>query len=208
MVRIIAFDPAVTVMGVAVLSIEDGGCHVLHTQDVVGKKLLHDKEMIKIFADVPGFCVVEAYKVLVWQLLKAWKPDEVVAERAFVHKFPAALISLTLVLNAIRVSSWVVSQRDIRIISPTQTKMIITGHGDADKDMMKLGILGNTRITYDPSIDPQTLSEHCIDAIGHGYTQYLLRHIPEATMRVYLDSRPVVPPKVKKAKKKKVKKGK
>ena len=171
--RILAFDPASTQMGVAVLDydITTQTATVLHAETIKGPSLLkHYKELTPHFAK--SFCIQTAYYHLVKEhYLKEWKPDYTVVEGAFYHKLAQTLISLTLVINSIRMAVRDAFNRDIQMVAPMETKKVIANNHIAKKDEIREGILNNPHIKWDPAVaNYEFTTEHDYDAIGHGYT--------------------------------------
>lgn len=182
--RIMSFDPAISDMGVCVaeFDIEKRTFTILFTKTVSGPKFLkYYKHLRKEFKD--AFCVLTALKkYLTEELIPEWKPDYIVTEGAFYHKFVATLISLTLVNDAIRNAARDTIGRDIYVVAPMKTKKSVAARGDVKgKEIIKLAI------TSHPMILPDNrgiglwdeLSEHEYDAIGHGFSFCAMTWMPD-----------------------------
>lgn len=172
-IRVLAFDPAATEMGIAVIDHNciTGVSMVQWVETLKGPSLLkYFKHMRPHFSN--SFCIQTAYYHYVLEdLLPSWKPDVVVSESAFVGRFPAAMISLAHVIGSIRraVCAW--CNRDIVLIAPTETKSVIANSGRAGKEDIASAIMRNSKIQFAPGVgNYEFLTEHEYDAIGHGHT--------------------------------------
>jgi Holliday junction resolvasome RuvABC endonuclease subunit len=166
--RILAVDPATTTSGWAMLevtSLNPLNIIVHKTNQIEGQKLLREKkEMSKLFSK--QFCVVDALEHEYIQLINEWNPHEVVSEGAFAHIHISAALALTLAIHALRRACYQTLGKDIIIVPPTITKLAFTGKGNADKDLMRYHFNNNDYL--DISTQSEDISEHQIDACGHG----------------------------------------
>lgn len=169
-----AFDPAASDMGWCMLEYypQTDNIVVLASMVIHGRKLLKEhKDLRAEFSD--AFCIQTVYyRLILGELLPKYKPDFIVSEGAFHHKFVATLVSLTLVINSIRQASRDWCGQDINIVAPMETKKLIAKNHMAKKEEIKTAVLSTGNIVFDPSIDHvrDMLSEHEYDAIAHGYT--------------------------------------
>ena len=183
--RVLAFDPAISAMGIIVgdYHVDSREFRIIYTETYYGPKQLKIcKEMRKEFKD--SFCILSVMKdYLTNTLIPQWHPDYIVTEGAFYHKFVATLISLTLVNNVIRTSARDTIGRDIYVVAPMKTKKSVASKGDAKKDAIK------EAITHHPMIKDcregceefpwDGLTEHEFDAVGHGFSFCAMTWMPD-----------------------------
>lgn len=173
-IRVMAFDPAASEMGCCVLDYypETDNTVVVATMTIHGRKLLKNyKNLRSEFSD--AFCIQSAYYYLILEtLLPEYTPTYIVSEGAFHHKFVATMVSLTLVINAIRQAARDWYGRDVNIVAPMETKKLIAKNHMAKKDEIKEAVLKTPNLIFDQTLDHvrEMLSEHEYDAIAHGYT--------------------------------------
>lgn len=172
-IKVLAFDPAATLMGWALMEYNTQTHMVLVT--AVGtidgrKQLKFYRDMRKLFSD--SFTIQTAYyHLLKDEIIPQASPDFIVSEGAFHHKFVATLVSLTLVINVIREVSRDLYQKDINIVAPMETKKILTKNHMAKKEEIRDAVITHKDIMFTDELYPthQMLTEHEYDAIGHGY---------------------------------------
>ena len=169
-----AIDPAAGDMGIVVLDTTLTTCTVVHAETINGRKLMKDKAMKKAFEGCHGFVISQAYKTYLWWKAREWRPDRTVVERAFTHRFPAVLVSLTIVIHAVREAIWLALGYNVDLVSPMETKKMVAGKGNAKKPEIEAGVRSLPDLVYGEGIDPTSFSEHVWDAIGHGYTLWKL----------------------------------
>lgn len=167
--RILSVDPATGKSGWSILDLirlNPLQVRIIAHGQFDGEKLFRkQKEMAERFHK--QFCTLAALGQEYEDLMRMYKPDIVVSESAFGYAHMNALISLTLAINELRRASRIVLDKDIVTVPPTITKKAFTGSGSADKDHMRLAY--QTHIYLEGKVeDGNIISEHEIDAIGHG----------------------------------------
>jgi Holliday junction resolvasome RuvABC endonuclease subunit len=181
--RILAIDPASGKSGWTILdlvSLDPFRIIIVKHAQIDGQKLLRTKkEMSKIFPDY--FCILDALEHEYMEIMKEYKPDQVVSESAFAFIHISAFASLKLVINAIRRASWLVLNKDITEVPPTITKMAFTGKGGADKDLMRWAYRTNDYLMN--TVPDDQISEHEIDAVGHG-VGHIMRDILKTVIQL------------------------
>lgn len=181
-IKVLAFDPAATLMGWALMEYNTQTHMVLVTAvgTIEGRKLLkHYRDMRKLFSD--SFTIQTAYyHLLKEEIIPQASPDFIVSEGAFHHKFVATLVSLTLVINVIREVSRDLYQKDINIVAPMETKKILAKNHMAKKEQIRDAVITHKDIMFSDDLFPihQMLTEHEYDAIGHGYA-FIQKYLPE-----------------------------
>lgn len=137
-----------------------------------GNKLLRTRKELKTkFQD--SYCKLDALEESIESLILQYQPDEIVIEGAFDHQYPATIISLTLVIGAVRRLCHKHLDKDVRVVAPRFTKMAFANHGNADKDLLRKTYLSYPRLIRYPEGEP---TEHEIDATAHGIA-YVLRDV-------------------------------
>lgn len=186
-VRVLAFDPAITDMGWAyILYDTEKKVYVVQETGIIqGSKLtsgmkLYEKRFQKAF-----MTAMKMYDVIVGLIFK-FRPHYIASEGAFYSKFPQAWASLSIVIHTLRRAWYYTIESslteavtttmgdDVYLVAPMETKKIITGKGQADKDQIKAGILKFKNL-FIKSPNKTKLTEHEYDAIGHGVTFCVLR---------------------------------
>ena len=166
--RIFAGDPATTLSGWCLLelvSINPLQIKILKRGTIDGPKLLKTrKDMMQIFQK--QFCILDALEEEYTRLLDEFRPDLVASEGAFAYVHVSAALALTLAINVLRRCAHKVLNKDVAIVPPTITKMAFAGKGNADKDQMRKAYLEAPFLI--PDTANEEISEHEIDAIGHG----------------------------------------
>lgn len=165
--RVFAVDPATTVSAWAVLDVVSFNplkiVVVAHAQ-IDGQKLLKERrELSSMFSK--QFCVLDALEEAYTRLLEEYKPNVVVSEGAFAHLHVSAALALTLAIHTLRRVSRNVLGLNVIEVPPTITKRAFANHGGADKDLMRKAYESCDYLTKTDAIE---ISEHEIDAIGHG----------------------------------------
>jgi Holliday junction resolvasome RuvABC endonuclease subunit len=166
--RVLAIDPATGKSGWTILDIYS----LLPLRIVIvkhgqldGDKLLKEKkEMLPIYGR--QFCILDALFDAYVEIMTFYKPDVVVSESAFGYKHMNALISLTLAIDTLSRAARKVLGKSVTLVPPTITKKAFTGNGGADKDLMRLAYQSNTFL--EGVVADDQITEHEIDAIGHG----------------------------------------
>ncbi len=167
-VTILAIDPGLGRTGWAVIQYDPatGITRVIATGTLKGDVLFRRRKEIKhLFSK--SFCTLDAYEEEFCEMLQKYMPDYVACEGAFYHKFPQAVISLTLMIHVLQRACYAVLKRDFYKIAPMQTKKSVTGSGNADKDVIKAFLLKDVLVIFEPEFDPDALSEHEYDAVAH-----------------------------------------
>lgn len=170
--RVVSFDPGITKMGVAVLDFyltekDFTVTEVLRTT-LSGDSLMRTrKHMYDRF--IKQYIKQDAMEEQIASIIDEYRPDAVASEGAFAYKHPAAIISLTLIIGAIRRHTHRVLDQDVHIMSPTFVKMAFSGTGEAGKPEMRATYENHPKITR---LEGKA-SEHEIDAVAHGCAMVL-----------------------------------
>ena len=172
-VRVLAYDPALTKCGWSHIEydINTGMNNVVKHGEIVGKTVLKNRKgLIGIFEN--SYLILCEIEDIVSQMIKDFKPDYIVVENAFSHRFPKAYASLVLVINAIRDAAFKTHGKDIFLIAPRESKCSVSGNGTSDKVAIQNAVLNHPNISIkDTKQQPLTsLSEHSADSIASGYT--------------------------------------
>ena len=182
--RVLAFDPGVDRMGIAVLDITYSPFHVteVYRATTNGGKLERSRKHLRgIFSQ--SYCKMDAIFEVLDDLFEEYKPDEVASEGAFGYTRPAILISLTLVIDRIRTRTHKYLNKDVHVVAPMQTKRAVTNIHDASKEQMRSWYETCPYITK----LPEEATEHEIDAVAHGVTAVMRditkTYIPELTAK-------------------------
>lgn len=166
--RIFAVDPASGKSGWAVLdvlSLYPLRVQIVATGQLDGDKLFRTrKEMFKTFKK--QYCVLDCLYDEYCDLLKRYEPMYVVSEGAFGYVHLSAFISISFAIHTLRRAAHTILYKDPIEIPPTISKKAFTGHGAADKDMMRLAF--NMTEILDKSMLTEEISEHEVDAVAHG----------------------------------------
>lgn len=165
---IFAVDPATTISGWSVLSLESISplsIKIIAHGQLDGQKLLRNKKDMSLYFQ-RQFCVLDALEEEYTRLINLYKPDVIVSEGSFGQKFMAALIALTLAINVLRRLSYKLLNKDLVEIPPTISKMAFTGSGGADKDKMRVAYHSLPYLIRIAS--EEDITEHQIDACAHG----------------------------------------
>ena len=182
-IRVLSVDPGITNMGICIGEYNRTSKHftVLKTINLQGAKhRKRDKLMRRNCSQ--SFCVLSGIKDYVLKtLLPEWSPDYIACEGAFHnHNFPGAHQALVLVIHILRECAFEWYQDDITDMAPMTIKKIVTGKGNAPKELIKTSIMSHTDITL--PFDINTLTEHEIDAIAHGYA-FCRKYIPSQPLK-------------------------
>ncbi len=182
-ITILAIDPGFGRTGWAVVNYDPNSktTVVIATGTLSGDVLFRRRKEIKhLFSK--SFCTLDAYEEEFSEMMQKYMPDYVACEGAFYHKFPAAIISLTLMIHVLQRASYAVLKRDIHKVAPMQTKKSVSGSGNADKDLIKASLLKDPSVVFGSNSHPDSLSEHEYDAVAHAvcFSRVLL---PEITAK-------------------------
>ena len=170
-IRILAFDPAAGEMGWAVIDVDTTTLTktVFRYGTLRGSQLIRDhKELLQLFPK--NFIIMDIIRVCVGSMIREYRPNYVVYESAFVHKFPQAYASLVLVIHSIRQACKTELGRDAASIAPMETKKAIANDHMATKDLIRQKIMRSPTIVIKPTKQNNIAdaNEHEIDAIAHG----------------------------------------
>lgn len=185
--RILAFDPAITDMGWAYILFDtEKKIYVVQESGVIhGNKLTAGMQTYQKRFQKSFMTSMKMYDAVV-DLIFKFRPQYIASEGAFYSKYPQAWASLSIVIHTLRRAWYYTIEAslteavnktmgdDVYLVAPMETKKIITGKGMADKDQMKAGVLAYKNL-YIKSPNKKNLAEHEYDAIGHGVTFCLLR---------------------------------
>lgn len=179
-ITVLAFDPGIGMMGWCVIQFDlsDGTTKVVAKGLLTGQHLLKErKELQNKFSK--SFIILEVYYEIFCQLIEDHKPDFVVTEGAFYHKFAQTYASLSLVIHTLRRACRIKLGIDLYEVAPMETKKEITGNHMADKNQIKQALLTRPGLTIkeSPTASLDDVSEHEYDAIGHGLT-FISKDLP------------------------------
>lgn len=180
-IRILSFDPGVGQMGWAVTDYDctTGRSHVLKYGLIKGDQVAKELRKIMLPEFSKQYTVLCAIRDTVKLLMSEYRPDYVVSEGPFAHRFVQAYASLKLVVDRLRQASHEVLNKNTYEVQPTEVKLLIFGKGTANKDEVKAGVLKCKDMTIKASkVNPiEHASEHEIDAIAVGYC-FVKRTLP------------------------------
>lgn len=172
-VRILSFDPAITVAGWAVsdYDLTTGGFMVRRFGNLLPSKIVSHadkRDLVETFGR--KIIALDVLSDMVIQLMDEHKPDFVVLENAFINgRFPNAFISLVSWISTIEMLLYKKYGKPTYRLAPKQAKRIISGDGTSDKLNIQNAVLANERITFKQKRQMVTLDEHEADAISIGY---------------------------------------
>ena len=171
-VRILSFDPALTVCGWSLIeyNLTTAKRTVTKFGDITGKSAIKArKNMLGVFEK--RFIILCELEDTVITLINEFNPDYIAVESAFSHRFVLAYAALVLVIDTIRRASYKTQNRDIYLIAPKEGKLAISNAGTSDKDAVQHAILAHTDIVIkDTKQNPvDRLSQHAADSIAIGY---------------------------------------
>lgn len=165
-ITVLAFDPGISYMGWAVLCCDVDSKNIEHISSgtIVGttEYSKEEKNLRKEFKR--SFVTLVAYEKAIEELIKSYTPDIVVSEGAFYHKFLNTFASLTLIIHVIRRMSCDVLKKDIGIISPAESKNVLTKKSCATKEDMADALLSMNKFNH---LSRDTTTEHEVDACAH-----------------------------------------
>ena len=168
--KIIGFDPAVTETGycVCIYDHKTFKLTILKTDVIKGSKFMKQvKENMILNRFTNQFCMLQLFHKTFKDLIIEHKPDVIVTETPFIHRFITAYASLKLLVDRLRLASYELLKKDIVEIAPKEVKRFVKS-GTASKEDMK-EIFNKKDIIF--KINKEKLSEHEIDSIGvvYGY---------------------------------------
>lgn len=169
---ILTVDPGSERMGYCLLRYYCSA-HVITPVDLGtlhGDKLIRqrNKHLKGIFTD--SYRKSHVYYDVFREMIVDNSVDLVGCESAFFGKFVTTIVSLTLMINAVRQASHIVLGRDIVMMTPKEAKRWAANEGDASKDTMKAAVLSAPDLikTPDASLLLDAADEHAYDAAGIG----------------------------------------
>ena len=176
--RVLSIDPGITNTGWAVTDY-NVKTSVMTTSAygnfdkaylVTQRKAMQSQDMHKRY--VKHYVLLDAYFYVICDLIEKYKPDEIVCEGAFAHKFIQAYMSLTLVIHTIRRAAHACIDKDIHIVAPQEAKLWVTSSGSSTKTETSTAILDYKNLTI-KSNKQRTIEKapnHVFDAIAIGVT--------------------------------------
>jgi Holliday junction resolvasome RuvABC endonuclease subunit len=170
-IRCLACDPGSVTFGWSLLEYDltTGHVTVLKSGTILGKTLV--KQQVKLQAQFEKRYIVlwELEKLLV-EMITEFKPDYVVSESAFSHRFAQTFAVLTMVVQAIRTAAMRTLGRDIHLIAPRESKKAVSHNGAADKATVQDAIFNNPNITINVTKNNTIadITEHAYDSIAAG----------------------------------------
>ena len=166
-IRILAIDPATGKSGYAILDVTFNPLHVkVVTRGTLdGEKLYRTRKQLAQNFD-RSYCILDALEEYYRELMAVYQPDIIVSEGAFGYQHLAALISLTQVILILKRIAHSTIGRAVVIIPPTISKLSFAQEGHAGKPEMREAFLNCPYL--DRGENPESASEHEIDAISHG----------------------------------------
>lgn len=171
---IMAVDPGVTKMGIAILK-----AHPLRPNEMVvlSRYCIEGNKVIKPYKHLRGqyedrFIVQIAFRDLFKSLIQEWAVNVVVSEGAFAFTRIAAFESLVKVISNLQWSMYdlgTITLPCLQVVSPQFVKKAWAGSGgkDVGKEEMRAQYYAATSVTGD--LDKEAATEHEIDAVAHGY---------------------------------------
>jgi Holliday junction resolvasome RuvABC endonuclease subunit len=179
--RILCFDPALTLSGWAVLDLKQSTIPIsvyrfgtISPSKLASVAALRDK--VNEFSKRLISLALLREKVL--ELLDEFKPDYIVVEDAFYHpKRPNAYISLMQWINILEMTTYQHLNKPVYRIPTRAAKLCVAGSGDGDKLNIQTAILNRTDIVFKQKKLIENLNEHVSDAIAVGYT-FCVNYLP------------------------------
>lgn len=179
--RILAFDPANTDMGWAVLvcDLKTNSIHVEVSGVIKGKNMCSGfPRWARVRLSKPFLSSIRVYD-LIKNLIHTYKVHFTCSESAFFGRFPQVWASLSIVIYNIRRAAFEILHDDVHVVAPSETKRTVSGKGRSGKDAVKNGVLKYKNLTFSPPTDGRKiteLEEHEYDAIGHGIAFFRLKY--------------------------------
>jgi Holliday junction resolvasome RuvABC endonuclease subunit len=180
-VRILSFDPGLTVSGWAVLdfNMHDGTMTVSKLGMLTPNKIVSRADM-RDEVDKYGkrLMALSMLKDMVTELYEEYKPDYIAVEDNFFNsKYPtayAALIHWTMTVDFLMKDKY---GKPVYKIPPKLIKQYISGSGDASKVSVQQAIMDNDKIVFRSNQLYNNLMEHTADAIAIGWA-FLQEFLP------------------------------
>jgi Holliday junction resolvasome RuvABC endonuclease subunit len=171
-IRIFCADPSITNFGWSLLDYELSSGHttVVKSGTITGKSMLKQEAELKDLYE-SRYVVLWGIEKLLRDMIAEFKPDYVVSESAFQHRFPQAYAALVLVIQALRTATMHTLKRNIHLIAPKESKKVVGQSGSAAKMTVQDAIFNNPHITLRPARSngqPPEISEHAYDSIAAG----------------------------------------
>jgi Holliday junction resolvasome RuvABC endonuclease subunit len=173
-IKILSIDPGFTCLGWSLLeyNIELGTINIVKYGDLkILKQIKKQKELAKIYdRQVLSSMYLETEML---KLINSLKPHFTVIEDVFINiSRPQAYSSLLLCVHVISRILYQYFQQPLYKISPRSVKMIVTGTGNSDKELIHDTILNNEKIKIkeNKQITLDKLLSHHTDAMAVGFS--------------------------------------
>ena len=172
--RLLCFDPGLSTSGWSILlystsdqKIHVTNCGVLTPNDTV-HLVANRAHRVRYGARL---MTLHQLKQEVAELMDTYHPDFVVTENAFYKRNRltayCALVQWIVTVSVLLCQEY---QKPLYKIAPRSAKQIISGSGDAKKLGVMQAIIEHEDVTFDPSIQVESLTEHTMDSIAIGYS--------------------------------------
>lgn len=172
-VRILSFDPGLSVSGWAVLDYNrTAGELTVFKFGLLTPNAIVSRVNMKEEVDKYGkrLIALVTLRQMITEIYDEFKPDFVVVEDNFFHsKYPtayAALLHWTITVDFLLRDNY---GQPVYKIPPKLVKQHVTGSGDAKKINIQEAIINNPKIKFKNKQMPFSLIEHTADAIAIGW---------------------------------------
>lgn len=171
-VKILSFDPGTTVTGwaCAIHNRKDESHTVVKCGEITPIKDAKKTNKDDCVKYTTQLIALDQLYANVYDLIRKYKPDVVVTEDAFFHRFVQAYASLNLCVHTISRAARAHGLTCERM-APRMVKKLATSTGEANKLDISTAIESNENITVNTKQCQKvaSLSEHVNDAIAVGY---------------------------------------
>lgn len=173
-VRILCFDPAITLSGWSVLDLKptQPGIIIVHRFGTISPNKLSSvaafKEQVEQFSK--RLISLALLKDKVIELITEFNPDYIVTEDAFYNpRTPNAFVSLLQWINVVEMVAYSMYNKPVYRIPTRSAKLCVSGSGDGDKVNIQTAIMNREDIVFKQKKQAEQLSEHVSDSIAVGY---------------------------------------
>lgn len=166
--RVLGLDPRI---GYAVVDyFEPTDSYVVVTFGTMVKDKFQEpyKKDTKAFTKELLFLAVTQDKLT--EIMDQYHPHLVASETAFHKGFLASYRVLVTWISTVALLMYRKYSLPLHLIYPTEMKKFVSEKGNADKDEIAFAIQSNPKISFDPKLDLDELTEHANDAIGIALT--------------------------------------
>jgi len=179
-IRIFSCDPALTNFGYSLLeyNLTTGHTTVIKSGTITGKSLVKSQVALQKEFEKRHIVIWELERLLQSMIIE-FKPDYVVSESAFSHRFVQVYAALMLVIQAIRTATMRTLGKDIHLIAPRESKKAVSHTGAAEKVTVQHAIFNNPNVTINETKTNSIadMTEHAYDSIAAGLA-FIQNYLP------------------------------